>query len=68
MARLTPADRKAFLELHRIGWRQTPEEFIPRAVDPTVEARQAYCRWASEAARFFKGRKPVRFEGSNWKL
>lgn len=34
-------------------------------VAPTVEVRERYCRWATEAAKFFKGKKPVRFVGDN---
>ncbi len=68
MARLTPTDRKALEALREKGWRQSTRERSPRLLAPTVEARRAYCRWVTEAARFFKGTKPVRFGGSNWKL
>jgi hypothetical protein len=40
----------------------------PRIVEPTPEARARYCRWATEAAKFYKGHKPVRFTGDHWKL
>lgn len=68
MARLTPTDRKALEELRDTGWRQSTKARSPRHLASTVEAREAYCRWATEAARFFKGKKSVRFGGSNWKL
>ena len=68
MARLSETDREALRALSARGWRQGPEERSPRVVAPTTEARERYCRWASEAAEFFKGVKPVRFDGSSWKL
>jgi hypothetical protein len=68
MNRLTPDDRAAFRELTERSWVQSPEERSPRVVEDTPEARERYCRWATDAARFFKGQKPVRFTGSHWKL
>ena len=68
MPRLTKDDRNAFRELTERGWRQSPEERSPRVVEQTAEARECECRWASEAARLFKGKKLVRFGGSQWKL
>ncbi len=68
MARLTEYDREAFRQLTESGWRQSPEERSPRFVEPTTEARERYCRWATEAAKFFKGVKPMRFGGDNWRL
>ncbi len=68
MKRLTNNDRNAFRELTERGWKQSPVERSPRVVEQTAEARKRYCQWASDAARFFKGKKPVRFGGSQWKL
>ncbi len=68
MKRLTKDDRKAFRELTDRRWVQSPQEASPRIVEPTPEAREQYRLWATEAARFFKGRKPVRFGGAHWKL
>jgi hypothetical protein len=68
MARLSEADRAALRELTARGWVQAPAERSPALVAPTVEARERYCRWATAAARFYKGRKPVRFVGRHWKL
>lgn len=68
MVRLSEADRRAFRELTARGWRQAIDERSPQVVAPNSEARERYCRWASEASKFFKGDKPVRFTGSNWKL
>lgn len=68
MNRLTKHDREAFRELTERGWVQSPEERSPRFAEDTPEARERYCHWAADAARFFKGKKPVRFTGSQWKL
>ncbi len=68
MERLTRNDREAFRELTKRGWIQSPEERSPRFVEDSPAAREAYCHWATEASRFFKGAKPVRFHGSQWKL
>ncbi len=68
MARLSDSDKKAFREFTARGWEQSPAERSPRCVPQTTEGRAAYVRWATEAAKFFKGKKPVRFEGEHWKL
>ena len=68
MARLSEAEREQFKELTRSGWRQSPEEVSPARVAPTLEARYRYCLWVTEATRFYKGKKPVRFVGTQWKL
>jgi hypothetical protein len=68
MARLSETDRDHFRRFTERGWRQSPEESSPARVAPTLEARHRYCVWAAEAARFYKGTKPVRFVGTQWKL
>ena len=68
MARLTDDDRAAFRRLTETGWVQSAEERSPCVVEPTTEARYRYCLWATEAAKLFRGTKPVRFGGTNWKL
>jgi hypothetical protein len=68
MAQLTEADKIAFRKLTESGWESCPEEQSPRFVEPTAEGRARYIRWASEAAKFFKGTKPVDFSGDHWKL
>ena len=35
---------------------------------PDAASRRRYIQFATEAARFFKGRKPVRFGGGHWKI
>jgi hypothetical protein len=68
MARLTADDRAAFRRLTEAGWVQSPAERSPRLVKPTTETRYRYCQWATEASQWFRGTKPVRFGGTNWKL
>ena len=66
MARLSKEDCESFKQVK--PWRQSREERESSHVAQTTEARARYCRWASQAALFYKGQKPVRFVGSNWKL
>lgn len=68
MAKLTETDKAAFREFSARGWEQSPEERSPRLVEQTLEGRARYIRWATEAAKFFKGTKPVDFGGAHWKL
>jgi len=68
MANLSKSDRKAFAKAARTPWQQSPAERSLRFVPQTPEGRAAYVRWATEASKFFKGKKPVRFEGDHWKL
>ncbi len=68
MAKLTPDDRAAFRRLTAAGWVQSPLERSPQMLEPTAEARYLYCLWATAAAKFFRGEKPVRFGGAHWKL
>ncbi len=68
MAKLSETDKKAFRELTTRGWEQSEQERSPRTVAPTIEARRRYCEWATQAAKFFKGTKPVDFSGDHWKL
>jgi hypothetical protein len=37
-------------------------------VEPTPENLQRYLRAVSQSTKFFKAIKPVRFEGSKWRL
>lgn len=68
MARLTDAERAEFRRLAESGWTEAPAQRSPMIVAPTAEARERYCRWATEASRFYRGSKPVRFVGEHWKL
>jgi len=66
MTQLTESDKAAFRESQ--AWAESTGQRSPRIVEPTTEARARYCRWATEAAKFYKGTKPVRFVGNQWKL
>ncbi len=66
MARLTDADRKALLGAK--PWTEPDEMRSPQIVEQTPEGRARYIRWATEAAKFYKGTKPVCFTGEHWKL
>lgn len=68
MTKLTEADRAAFRRLSETGWVETPAQLSPTIVDGTAAARERYCRWATQAAHFYRGQKPVRFSGKHWKL
>jgi hypothetical protein len=68
MARLTETDRAALRELTERGFVQSAAERSPAVVAQTLDARERYCRWATAAAKFFKGAKPVRFVGDSWRL
>jgi len=68
MARLSEADKTTFRELTARGWERSDEARSPRYVEPTPAARRRYCEWATEAAKFFKGTKPIDFSGDHWKL
>lgn len=66
MARLTERDKAAFRQC--AAWVERSEAESPRIVEATPSARARYCRWATEAAKCFKGKKPVSFGGEHWKL
>jgi hypothetical protein len=68
MAKLSDADRAAFQALTARGWIQQPAERSPALVEQTPAGRERYCRWATAAAKLYRGKKPVRFVGEHWKL
>ena len=68
MARLTENEKKALLELTNKGWMQSAVERSPLFVDPTPEANEKFCKWASQVSAKTSSVRPVRFSGSNWKL
>jgi len=68
MTRLTDVDREAFARLTESGWIEAPALRSPTIVAPTTAARELYCHWATQASRFYQGKKPVRFGGEHWKL
>lgn len=66
MTRLSESEKAAFRQV--VKWIEPDEMRSPCVVEATPEARRRYVRWATEAAKFFKGKKPVRFVGDYWKL
>ena len=68
MAQLTDSDRSELLRVAKLKIEQLPLRHEERFVAPTVEARERYIRFATQASKFFKGTKPVCFEGDCWKL
>ncbi|MFO8027860.1 MAG: hypothetical protein R6U56_09375 [Opitutales bacterium] len=66
MAQLSELDKAAFRQC--AAWVERDEFRSPRKVDATKDGRARYCRWATEAAKLFKRKKPVRFVGEHWRL
>jgi len=66
MAQLSESDKVALREAGQ--WAEPIKRRSPRMLESTPQARARYGRWASEAAKFYKGKKPVRFTGKQWKL
>lgn len=68
MTRLTHEERKAFTSLERHRLEQPELSRSQRLVLPTPAARLEYIRFASEAGRFFTGRREIGFRGDDWRL
>lgn len=68
MARLSEEERQALRALTRQPNREPPLRREERFVAPTTEARERYTRFATQASRFYKGDRPVRFRGNHWRL
>ena len=68
MTQLTDSDRNELLRVAKLEIEQLPLGREERLVAPTIEARERYIRFATQASKFFKGTKPVCFEGDHWKL
>ena len=68
MARLTPEEREELLRVSKLDLRPPPDLEKDRWVPQTPEGRLRYMQFAAQAAKFFKGTKPVRFGGEHWKL
>jgi len=68
MARLTEEERAAWLALSEDGLAQPELRPDEKFVEQTTAGRQRYIEFATEAARFYKGEKPVRFVGEDWRL
>lgn len=68
MARLTENERNTLRNMATQHDREPLLADEERFVSPTAQARARYIEFATQASRFFKGEKPVRFGGDNWKL
>jgi hypothetical protein len=68
MAKLTISEREEWLRVASLALDEPVLRYEERIVAPTTAARERYARFATEAAKLFKGSKPVHFEGAHWKL
>lgn len=68
MARLSEKERRAPKALAGHPDRAPPLRRDERFVAPTTQARERYIRFATQASRFHKGDRPVRFRDNHWKL
>lgn len=68
MTRLTDQERRELIAAARQPFDNPPLRPDERFVAPTPEARLRYIRFATQAARFYRGDKPVGFRGDHWKL
>lgn len=68
MTRLTDAEReelRAFSRARHVEPPLPPEDLF---VASTADGRLRYIGWVTQASKFFKGKKPVRFRGDHWRL
>ncbi|GAB4174190.1 MAG: hypothetical protein Kow0020_09610 [Wenzhouxiangellaceae bacterium] len=68
MSRLSEQERAELIAAARKPLNGPPLRPDERFVAPTPEARHRYIVFATQAARFYRGDKPVRFIGDRWKL
>ncbi len=68
MTKLGDSEKQEWRRLGSEHLTQPPLARHERIVAPTPEAREAYVRFATQAARFYRGDRPVRFVGDQWKL
>lgn len=68
MTRLTRAERIALKALRADALQQPGLSVSQRLVLPTPRARLEYVRFATEASRFFRGRREIGFRGDDWRL
>jgi hypothetical protein len=68
MTRLTRNEREAFGSLDPDALQQPGLADTQRLVQPTPRARLDYIRFATDASRFFRGRRDIGFRGENWLL
>jgi hypothetical protein len=68
MGKLTEDEKREWQAVAKRELDAPPLNNDERFVAPTVEARARYIRFATQAARLFRGDKPSRPEGQHWKL
>ncbi len=68
MSRLTKEEIEALRAAAGGDFTQPPLRPHERFVAPTPEARARFIEFCTQASRFHKGVKPVRFGGRHWKL
>ena len=68
MSQLTQEEREAYQTLDRSALQQPELDDGQRLVLPTPRARMEYIQFATEASRFFRGRREIGFRGDNWRL
>jgi len=68
MTQLTRHEREALESLGPGALAQPELEVSQRIVQPTPRARLDYIRFATDASRFFRGRREIGFHGENWLL
>jgi len=68
MSRLTEHEHRQLIAAARRPLNSPPLRPDERFVAPTPEARRRYILFATEAACFYRGVKPVGFRGDLWKL
>lgn len=68
MARLSDEEREMRQNLSRESISEAPLSPEERFVAPTPEARERYIHFATQAALFYKGERPIGFRGNHWKL
>ena len=65
MTRLTQEERDAFGSLDPSALQQPEASDSERLVLPNPSARLEYVRFASDASRFYRGRREIGFRGEN---
>jgi len=68
MSRLSESEKQALLAACDKDMEGPPLRDDERFVPPSPEGRARYIDFATQAARFYRGRKPVGFKGECWKL
>jgi hypothetical protein len=68
MTRLSDEEREMLRNLSSHSGSEPQLPLDQRFVAPTPEARERYIDFASQAAVFYKGDRPIGLRGNQWKL